>query len=824
MTSFTCYVCKQIILGDVRGLFCHLRSVHFVCELPSVSLKCGQGDCVRCYSTFNSLGRHLRLQHCDPDSSISSPPTHADLEPRAVVSESVAPVPSTSHGLGYSAGHDSSIAAASFVSSLLSSSSVTQRTIQSVVDHTSTLVSDIVHDITSDVVSMIKAANVLTDAARDDLVDRLKQYGKPFELLNTQHKRDSYFKRKCGMVEARSIFLGNRYDQSLDTATLSMKPVVKRETFQYVPVLKLLGLLLSDESILYETMCDHTSHDGMMRDFCDGLLYKSNPLFAGDKSALQLCLYYDECEVVNPLGSRRGIHKIGFIYLSLRSLRPVFNSCLSNIHIVAAFNSIDRSKYGFDRILAPLVADLQELEQGADLILRNGRILHRRGSVVQVAGDNLGLNQLCGFVESFSALHFCRICTINRADCYETDRDDSLQLRDRDQYSKQLKQVPEGTLTTRDCGIKGSCMLNSLQYFHAVENVTVDIMHDILEGVAPYELKLILSSFVFDKKYFSLELLNARIASFDYGCNDRRNKPTALTAAELRDQQKYNLNQKAAQTLCLMRMLPFLIGDKVPGDDKMWHLYLLLRYIVDLVFADACTVGDSIYLKCKIEDHHSLFRSVFPDRSLLPKHHMLVHYPFVMRQVGPLSKCSSMRFEAKHNESKRLCGIVCCFKDICRTVVYRHQLRQCVRIAAGNCASYKISVTKVTTSTVDELPSAECEVILSSVVGLKRFDDISHADAVDVCGTEYRKNMIIVVNADDEPEFCRIIRCVVVTEDIVYFVCQNLQVKDYDSHLHAYIVEYGEGLRAVNHRCLKHYRPHCINHTFDSTHDYVAFP
>jgi len=67
-----------------------------------------------------------------------------------------------------------------------------------------------------------------------------------------------------------------------------------------------------------------------------------------DKCALQLCLYFDECEVVNPLGSRRGIHKIGFIYLSLRNIQPVFNSHLCNIHIVAAFNTLDRSKYGFE--------------------------------------------------------------------------------------------------------------------------------------------------------------------------------------------------------------------------------------------------------------------------------------------------------------------------------------------------------------------------------------------------------------------------------------------------------------------------------------------
>ena len=85
------------------------------------------------------------------------------------------------------------------------------------------------------------------------------------------------------------------------------------------------------------------------------------------------------------------------------------------------------------------------------------------------------------------------------------------------------------------------------------------------------------------------------------------------------------------------------------------------------------------------------------------------------------------------------------------------------------------------------------------------------------------KNMVIVLGADDEPHFCKIVRCLVITSEMVYFVCQNLQVKYYDSHLHAYAVEQGEGLHAVDHHCLNYYRPLSIRRMFDSTCEYVAF-
>ena len=148
-------------------------------------------------------------------------------------------------------------------------------------------------------------------------------------------------------MDAKSVFLGNRYEQCSDTASGSMRQVIKRDTFQYVPVLQLIELILSDSSIFRETMQDHTAVDGVTYDCCDGSLITNNPLFVEDKLALQLCLYFDECEVVNPLGSRRRIHKIAFIYMSLRNLPPMFNSRLNNIHIVAAFHSLDRLKYGF---------------------------------------------------------------------------------------------------------------------------------------------------------------------------------------------------------------------------------------------------------------------------------------------------------------------------------------------------------------------------------------------------------------------------------------------------------------------------------------------
>jgi len=58
----------------------------------------------------------------------------------------------------------------------------------------------------------------------------------------------------------------------------------------YVPLLKLIELLLSDNSIRRETMTEpRVSVDSLMYNFCDGSMYSTILSFAEDKSALQLC-------------------------------------------------------------------------------------------------------------------------------------------------------------------------------------------------------------------------------------------------------------------------------------------------------------------------------------------------------------------------------------------------------------------------------------------------------------------------------------------------------------------------------------------------------
>ena len=58
-------------------------------------------------------------------------------------------------------------------------------------------------------------------------------------------------------------------------------------------------------------MKTHSRSDNNLEDFCDGALFKSHELFSSNPLALQIITYHDDVEVCNPIGSYRGVHKLG---------------------------------------------------------------------------------------------------------------------------------------------------------------------------------------------------------------------------------------------------------------------------------------------------------------------------------------------------------------------------------------------------------------------------------------------------------------------------------------------------------------------------------
>ena len=69
--------------------------------------------------------------------------------------------------------------------------------------------------------------------------------------------------------------------------------------------------LLAKHEVRDQINQGHRASTGVLGDFCDGEFIKNHPLVAENPETLMLAFYFDDLETANPLGSRRGKHKLG---------------------------------------------------------------------------------------------------------------------------------------------------------------------------------------------------------------------------------------------------------------------------------------------------------------------------------------------------------------------------------------------------------------------------------------------------------------------------------------------------------------------------------
>lgn len=106
--------------------------------------------------------------------------------------------------------------------------------------------------------------------------------------------------------------------------------------------------------------------------------------------------------------------------------------------------------------------------------------------------------------------------------------EDQFQLRTRASHNRHCQLVQNDSTLSSTYGVKRGSILNQSKYFHVVDGLDLDVMHDQLEGVLPLETKLLLQKYIMVEKYFTLNILNDRIAAFNYSLVDVSNKPSPI--------------------------------------------------------------------------------------------------------------------------------------------------------------------------------------------------------------------------------------------------------------------------------------------------------
>ncbi|CAC5388564.1 unnamed protein product [Mytilus coruscus] len=452
--------------------------------------------------------------------------------------------------------------------------------------------------------------------------------------LNSEYKLNKYVRENFGFVPPV------QYDLNRNS---------KHGKYQYIPIFQTLEKLLSHDDVFSYIINDHQSGENNLRDFCDGDLYKNHELFSSDHTALQIIFYFDEFTASNPIGHKVKNFKIGAFYMTLGNIPPKYRSQLYTIQLVALCMSSLLKTHGFKEVLQPLIYDLKLLETEGITITKSDGDHKFYGSLSVVLADNLGAHGIGGFLESFSCLRNCRFCFVTRDNMQTQLYCDDFNLRTEEMHSAQLKNLERDSSLSSVYGVKGDSPLNSLEYFHVTQGLPSDLAHDLFEGVVCYVLTNTVESLV-RAGLFTLEDLNDAILNFQFEMTDVSNKPTTVQ----KTLRNFNIKQTAAQTWCLARFLPLIIGGKINRGNAIWETYLHLRDMLFYVCAPAIDRGQVLFMKEIIEDFHESYRQNYPNDSVKPKFHFTLHYPMETLKFGPLIHLQTLRFEGKHNYFKEL--------------------------------------------------------------------------------------------------------------------------------------------------------------------------
>ena len=138
--------------------------------------------------------------------------------------------------------------AASLIVKLRSSASVTLTTINKVINGTKDIISDTLQVIRHHTLNVLRNHGI--DPNADDvgqLVDKFRAFENPFTGLETPQQQMTYMLEELYLVKPIERALGTRLDRVVDRKSGQTIQKVVTETFQYVPIVDVLRLVLNDQ-------------------------------------------------------------------------------------------------------------------------------------------------------------------------------------------------------------------------------------------------------------------------------------------------------------------------------------------------------------------------------------------------------------------------------------------------------------------------------------------------------------------------------------------------------------------------------------------------
>lgn len=691
-----CYYCGDNFSSAKKFLH-HFRLSHSL--LSHTEYRCGEVQCFRIFSTYDSFRKHIskhfnELYKSNNTISENNLNCTVKLQSQANCLNDIDTIPETdfisesnlfkAEDLKKMLSKEIKI----FISEMYNNSLIPRNFVQYVIDKVKTIFCNQIITHIRRAVSELAVKYLLPLEEVTQIENLFTTAQTCFEQLETEYKRLKNFE-SCGeYIQPDNFVIGHRQIYKYNTKTQVKQfdtiPVVG----QIIPLRKVFKALFEKPEVFKETQANVSNilKSKTYVNFIQGDLWKqiSAQYVLENKTVFPLLLFFDDFQVGNALGSHANTNKLGAVYVTIPCFPTHMFSSLSNIFLFALFYSDDRKEFGNKAVFQAVISELTSLEKNGIEIICNELRTTIYFKLSLVIGDNLGMHSILGLTESFSATHCCRFCKIDKVDLKTCTSNKNLMIRTRELYEADVL-VNNLSLT----GIKERCIWNELPDFHITLNYAVDIMHDIFEGICIYDLTSLLNVLIFENHLFSIDTLNNRIRSFNFGELEKGNTPPLIIS----ENSRIKIKMTASEMMCFSRYLGLLIGDLIPEGLSVWQIWITLRNIIDIVCAPNLQFGEIHLLNIFIENYLSLVVEHF--KHLKPKHHFMLHYAEVFKKSGPLVNLWCMRSEQKHRELKLNANISGGYKNIILSLAKKSQMKLCHRLISPtkNCVNSGPCVT-----------------------------------------------------------------------------------------------------------------------------------
>lgn len=365
---FKCFICFKDLNGYVNELKKHIKICHANNLNNILVYKCAIQNCKSDFYNFSNLTRHIRSHHPntdyqdnvnninneisdEEDEVLNCIPSLFQFTEEIITSSSLKCNDLDLNRMLCSKAH-------SFIIQMRGDPTLTTPQIDKAIKLTNEILFLSVDKLKKYVEAYINSDN--SESAKRKLF-RNFEIVSPFSDVDTKFKQDKMIRRQSTFVEPIEHILGTR-EENVRNDSIYIKKDIK-ETFQYISIKKSIEKILNVGYVYQDIINRPLNNDpNSIESFFDSDIYKTHPLFKEFPDSLAIQLYLDDVEVTNPLGSKTKIHKTCNFYFTLLNMPAYFNSKLKNINTVLMCHAVDIEIYGYDKIMKPLIQELQELE------------------------------------------------------------------------------------------------------------------------------------------------------------------------------------------------------------------------------------------------------------------------------------------------------------------------------------------------------------------------------------------------------------------------------------------------------------------------------